>query len=257
MPEEELLSVDIPELNDFAVYEVEYVAEPERYVEVTFTKLLDAAQNMQGLAWIDGNKSETVNVEGNKLRLYPDAGSKGALNVHLSQNIRSKNGLNLKESVVRQIVVSDEKPEVRFIGNGVIIPQSTQLTIPFQAVYLRGVVVRVIKIFEQNIGQFLQVNDLERTSDLMRVGRLIARKTIFLDEDDPGARWNTLCDRFERTDRPRAWCHLPGGTGRSTGYGLPIPREDLVKKSKEQLLADDEIKFGRKQPFRWRRLLLL
>ena len=52
MPEEELLSVDIPELNDFAVYEVEYVAEPERYVEVTFTKLLDAAQNMQGLAWI-------------------------------------------------------------------------------------------------------------------------------------------------------------------------------------------------------------
>lgn len=92
VPEEELLSVDIPELNDFAVYEVEYVAEPERYVEVTFTKLLDAAQNMQGLAWIDGNKSETVNVEGNKLRLYPDAGSKGALNVHLSQNIRSKTG---------------------------------------------------------------------------------------------------------------------------------------------------------------------
>ena len=40
-----------------------------------------------------------------------------------------------------------------------------------------GVVVRVIKIFEQNIGQFLQVNDLEGTSDLMRVGRLIARKT--------------------------------------------------------------------------------
>ena len=71
MPEEELLSVDIPELNDFAVYEVEYVAEPERYVEVTFTKLLDAAQNMQGLAWIDGNKSETVNVEGNSSAFIP------------------------------------------------------------------------------------------------------------------------------------------------------------------------------------------
>nr|WP_304958571.1 hypothetical protein [uncultured Parabacteroides sp.] len=99
--EEELLSVDIPELNDFSVYEVEYVSEPERYVEVTFTKLLDATQNMQGLAWIDGNKSETVNAEGNKLRLYPDVGSEGALNVHLSQNIRSKNGLNLKESIIR------------------------------------------------------------------------------------------------------------------------------------------------------------
>ena len=53
------------------MYEVEYVAEPERYVEVTFTKLLDAAQNMQGLAWIDGNKSETVNVEGNSSAFIP------------------------------------------------------------------------------------------------------------------------------------------------------------------------------------------
>ena len=244
VPEEELLSVDIPELNDFAVYEVEYVAEPERYVEVTFTKLLDAAQNMQGLAWIDGNKSETVNVEGNKLRLYPDAGSKGALNVHLSQNIRSKNGLNLKESVVRQIVVSDEKPEVRFIGNGVITPQSTQLTIPFQAVYLRGVVVRVIKIFEQNIGQFLQVNDLEGTSDLMRVGRLIARKTIFLDEDATQdlSRWNTYAIDLKELIDPE-----PGAIYRvelSFNRDLSAyPCEDLVKKSKEQLLADDEIKF--------------
>lgn len=242
--EEELLSVDIPELNDFSVYEVEYVSEPERYVEVTFTKLLDTTQNMQGLAWIDGNKSETVNAEGNKLRLYPDVGSEGALNVHLSQNIRSKNGLNLKESIIRQIVVSDEKPEARFIGDGVIIPQSTQLTVPFQAVYLRGVVVRIIKIFEQNIGQFLQTNNLEGTSDLMRVGRLVARKTIFLDEDathDPG-RWNTYAIDLKELIDPE-----PGAIYRvelSFNRDLSVyPCEDFVKKSKEQLLAEDEIKF--------------
>lgn len=244
VPEEELLSVNIPDLNDFAVYDVKYVAEPERYVEVSFTKLLDAAQNMQGLAWIDGNKSEATNVEGNKLRLYPDAGSKGALNVHLSQNIRSKNGLNLKESVVRQIVVSDEKPEARFIGDGVIIPQSTQLTIPFQAVYLRGVIVRVIKIFEQNIGQFLQINDLDGTGDLMRVGRLIARKTIFLDEDAASdlSRWNTYAiDLKELVDpEPGAIYRVELSFNRDLSA---YPCEAFVKKSKEQLLADDEIKF--------------
>lgn len=244
VPEEELLSVDIPELNDFSVYEVEYVAEPERYVEVTFTKRLDAAQNMQGLAWIDGNKLETVNVEGNKLRLYPDVGSKGALNVHLSRNIRSKGGLNLKENIVRQIMVSDEKPEVRFVGNGVIIPQSTQLTVPFQAVYLRGVLVRVIKVFEQNIGQFLQINDLEGASDLMRVGRLVARKTIFLDEDASQdlSRWNTYAIDLKELIEPE-----PGAIYRvelSFNRDLSAyPCEDLVKKSKEQLLAEDEIKF--------------
>ena len=44
------------------------------------------------------------------------------------------------------------------------------------------VTVSVIKILEQNIGQFLQSNNLDESGELMRVGRLIARKTIFLDE---------------------------------------------------------------------------
>ena len=244
VPEDELLSVDIPAMNDFNVYDVQYIQEPERYIEVTFTKLLDATQNMQGLAWIDKNKSDAVNVDGNKLRLYPDAGSKGALNVHLSKNIRSKNGLTLPESVVRQIEVNQLQPDVRFIGDGVIIPQSTQLSVPFQAVYLRGVVVRVIKILEQNIGQFLQVNNLDGTGDLMRIGRLVARKTIFLDDDPTHdlTEWNTYALDLKSLIDPE-----PGAIYRielSFNRDLSAwPCPDLVKTSKEQLLAEDEIKF--------------
>lgn len=244
VPEDKLFSVDIPDMNYFGVYKVQYVSEPERFVEVTFTKLLDAAQNMQGLAWIDGNKSDAVNVERNKLRLYPDAGSKGALNVHLSKNIRSKNGLTLDESIVRQVEVNQTLPSVRFIGNGVIIPQSTQLTVPFKAVYLRGVVVRVIKILEQNIGQFLQMNNLDESSDLMRVGRLVARKTIFLDEDATQdlSQWNTYAIDLKKLIDPE-----PGAIYRielSFNKDLSAyPCADGVKVSKEQLLAEDEIKF--------------
>ena len=73
----------------------------------------------------------------------------------------------LYTSITRQVEISSLLPDVRFVGQGVIIPQSTQLLVPFQAVYLRGVVVRVITILEQNIGQFLQVNNLDGTSDLM------------------------------------------------------------------------------------------
>lgn len=241
--EEELVSVDIPDRNDFSVYDVQYVAEPERYVEVTFTKLLDAAQNMEGLAFIDGNKSGAVNADGNKLRLYPDAGRNGAMNVHLNKNIRSKNGLTLKEGVVRQVEIQDMKPSVRFIGQGVIIPQSTQLTVPFQAVYLRGVVVRVIKVLEQNIGQFLQVNNLDGTADLMRVGRLVARKTIFLDEDGSQdlSKWNTYGIDLRQLMEPE-----PGAIYRvelSFNKDLSAyPCSDGTKVSKEQILAEDEIK---------------
>ena len=241
--EDKLLSVSVPDMNDFDVYDVTYVTEPERYVEVTFTKDLDSSQDMQGLAFIAGNTSETVNVEGNRLRLYPDNQRKGVMNVHLIRQIRSKNGLTLKEDVTRQIEINTSLPAVKFIGQGVVIPQSTELLVPFQAVYLRGVVVRVIKILEQNIGQFLQVNNLDGTSDLMRVGRLVARKTIFLDEDGSDlSGWNTYAIDLKKLMEPE-----PGAIYRvelSFNKDLSAyPCDDSVKVSREQLLVEDEIKF--------------
>ncbi|WP_099465424.1 alpha-2-macroglobulin family protein [Parabacteroides provencensis] len=242
--EDDLLSVDIPSVNDFSVYSVNYVSEPEKYVEIAFTKLLDITQDMRGLAFIAGNTLETVNMDGNKLRLYPDAQREGVLNVHLNREIKSKSGLKLGQDVVRQVDINTSLPAVRFIGNGVIIPQSTQLTVPFQAVYLRGVVVRVIKILEQNIGQFLQVNNLNETSDLMRVGRLVARKTIFLDDDASLdiSKWNTFAIDLKQLIQPE-----PGAIYRvELSFNKELsayPCDGGTKISKEQILAEDEIKF--------------
>lgn len=242
--EKDLLSVPIPGMNDFSVYDVNLITDPERYIEVVFTELLDENQAMEGLAYIEGNNSELVHVSGNKIRLYPDANLKGNVNVHLSTGIRSKKGLLLKQPVVRQISLLKAKPSVRFIGEGVIIPQSTELTVPFEAVYLRGVVARIIRINEQNIGQFLQTNDLSGSSELVRVGRIVARKTIFLDEDGIDiTQWNTFAIDLKEFIEPE-----PGAIYR---VELSFDRnlsaypcdDDQVKLSKEELLAKDEIEF--------------
>lgn len=242
--EKDLLSIPIPGMNDFSVYDVHYVTQPERYVEVSFTKLLDPNQQMQGLAYIDGNSFDVVTVSDNKLRLYPDAGNKGNVNVHLNKGIRSKSGLQLKESEVRQINLSDAVPAVRFVGEGVVIPESTELTIPFEAIYLRGVVARVIRISEQNIGQFLQSNELSGSSDMVRVGRIIARKTIFFDEEGLDlSHWNTFSIDLKDLIQPE-----PGAIYRvelSFDRNLsayPCEGEEQ-KLSKEELLARDAIEF--------------
>ncbi len=242
-----LLSVPVPGMNDFGVYDVASVAEPERYVEVTFTKTLDASQDMRGLAFIAGNASETVSVEGNRLRLYPDAQRKGTLNVHLSRGIRSGSGMTLKEDAVRQVEINTSMPEVRFVGQGVVVPQSSELRVPFQAVYLRGVVVRVIKVLEQNIGLFLQENNLDGTADLMRAGRLVARKTIFLDEEGRDlTEWNTYAIDLKELMEPEQ-----GAIYRvelSFNKDLSVyPCGDTAKLSREQILADNEIKFKEEQ----------
>lgn len=240
---EELLSVYVPAVTEFAVYDATYTAIPEKYVEVTFTKPLDETQNMHGLAYIEGNGSETVTVEGNKLRLYPDNTRVGDVSVVLSRNIRSNRGKTLDEDVTRVIEISSEVPSIRFTGEGVIIPQGVELAVPFQAVWLRGVTVSVIRIYENNAGQFLQLNDLDGGDDLMKVGRLVAHKTVWLDENGADlSAWKTYSVDLKKLIEPE-----PGAI-----YRIELDmRQDLsaypcdgaVQKSKEQIAAEDEVAF--------------
>lgn len=243
LPEEDLLSITIPNQNDFKVYDVRLQHDPESYVEVVFTKKLDESQDMRGLAFLSDNKNETVQVDGNKLRLYPDAGRMGVLNVHVSKNLRSQSGLTLQEEVVQQVELEKLLPAVRFVSGGTIMPQDGQWVVPFQSVFLRGVEVRVIKVLERNIGQFLQVNQLDYQSDLTRVGRLVALQTIFLDEEDHDlTHWNTFGIDLKKMIEPEQ-----GAIYRielSFNKDLSVyPCEDSIKRSKEQILADDLIRF--------------
>lgn len=242
VPAKDILSVPIPGMNDFSVYDVKYVTDPERYIEVTFTKRLDANQQMEGLAYIEGNSSDLVSVSGNKLRLFPDINRKGTVNIHLTNGIRSKSGLNLSDHVTKQIALSESKPSVRFMGEGVIIPQATELIVPFEAIHLRGVIARVIRINEQNIGQFLQSNNLAGSYELTRVGRIVARKTIFLDEEGLDlSQWNTFAVDMKKLIQPE-----PGAIYRlELSYNRDLSAypcdDDAEKRSKEELLRQDEL----------------
>ncbi|MDR1623660.1 MAG: hypothetical protein LBS04_01635 [Tannerellaceae bacterium] len=241
--EEPVIATLIPAEKDFSVYGVHFNKEPERYIEITFTHSLDDSQPLTGLAYIKGNQNETVTFEGNKLRLYPDTKRAGMQTLFLSGSIRSKGGRNLGEDTEKEIEITDALPNVRFTGEGSIIPQSKDLNIPFQAVYLRGVIVRVIKIFEKNVGQFLQYSTLEGTNELTRVGRLVTRKTILFDEEETKlSEWRTYALNLNELITPE-----PGAIYRielSFTRDLSVyPCDNGNKKTKEQLLAEDEALF--------------
>ena len=245
VPEEALYEIPIPGQNDFSVYDVSYVSTDERYVDVTFTKNLDPDQDLRGLAFIQDNESELTQVEDNHLRLYPDANNRDmeSLNIHLNSQIRSRSGLTLAEDVIRQITLEEALPNVRFVGKGVIIPNSEELRVPFQAIYLRGVVVRVIKVLEKNIGQFLQNSNLDEVGNLMQVGRLVARQTIFFDEGDIDlSHWNTYAVDLRELMEPE-----PGAIYRvELSFNRTLsayPGANTEPISKVQILAEDEIKF--------------
>jgi alpha-2-macroglobulin len=63
------------------------------------------------------------------------------------------------------------------------LPNSGQLVLPFEAINLKAVDVSIIKVYENNIIQFLQDQDLGGGENLRRVGKPIAEATLQLDGD--------------------------------------------------------------------------
>src|SRR5690606_17956856 len=77
----------------------------------------------------------------------------------------------------------EAKPMLRMKGTGSILPNSQGLIFPFEAVGLKSVSVRVIKIYENNIHNFLQINNLNGDDALHRFGKVVAEKKFQLDDN--------------------------------------------------------------------------
>lgn len=186
--------IEIPALGDFKVLEIEVVQQPEQYVSLAFSDPLKETQNLNGLIQLEGNTSLRFIIEDNQIRVYPSVRQSGTKKLKVAAGIKNILNYKMKESSEIEIVFEDIKPAVRLIGQGVILPSSDGLTLPFEAVNLSAVNVRVIQIFENNVAQFLQVNQLDGDRQLKRVGRLVHKETIQLTSEKPVdfGKWNTF-----------------------------------------------------------------
>ncbi len=177
-------TLTIPGRNDFSVYDVIVREGNERVVQIYFTKNLDMEQDITGLAYIDGNTNELLEIDGNCVKVYYDEKLKGSVNIFVNKGIKSSKGLTLSESQTFQRTLGNAaKPSLAFVSQGAILPLSSELTVQFRSTYLKGVIVRVIEVPQYNMGQFLQSSNLNGDGEMRRVGRLVNQDVIFLDED--------------------------------------------------------------------------
>ncbi len=187
-------TVNIPGKNNFTITKVDVVQTPEQYLSINFSDPLKKQQNFDGLVTIQNVKNPKYIVDGNVLKAYPNTKVVGNVQVDVFQGIANTDGYKLKKPFSETIAFEDEKPQVRLISNGVILPNSQELKFNFEAVNLKAVDVRIIKIFEDNVLQFLQDNNLNNTNrnDVRRVGRRIAKQTITLqDASENTGKWKT------------------------------------------------------------------
>jgi len=185
----------IPGISNFTIVDVDVIQTPEQHLAINFSDPLKKQQNFKGLVAIENTKNLKYVVDGNVLKVYPDNRVIGDVQVDIFQGIKNTDNYKLKKTFSEKIAFEQQKPGIRLVSSGVILPNSNQLKFNFEAVNLKAVDIRVIKIYENNVLQFLQENNLNGLNryNIRRVGRRIAKKTITLLKSDieNNGKWKT------------------------------------------------------------------
>ena len=184
------LSAEIPALGDFKILETRFEQSGEQYLVVRFSDPLLEDQNLSGLIQLGNHLDLRYSIEDNEVRIYPENLPSGPVNLSIEPSIKNIQGKVLGKSYSEKVTLEDTKPNLRFVGKGVIMPSSNGLLLPFEAVNLKAIDISVIRIFGDNMPQFLQVNELDGQSELSRVGRLVLKKTIPLTHVVDYGKWN-------------------------------------------------------------------
>lgn len=173
--------VMVPSLSDFIMLSARVVQFPEQYLLVQFSDLLDAGQDLRGLINISEAGDLRYVFSNQEVRVYPQSRVNGTKQILISQGVRSLAGNTLGNNQTLELTFEQVAPAVRFSGKGNILPSSDGLVLPFEAVNLRAVNVTIIKIYEKNIAQFFQVNDIKGNNELRRVGKEVIKSVIPLN----------------------------------------------------------------------------
>ncbi len=198
--------IAIPGINNFTIVDVNVIQSPEQCLTINFSDPLKKQQNFDGLVTIQNIKNSKYVVNGNVLKVYPDSKLVGNIQIDVFQGIKNEGGYKLKKSFSETITFEELKPQVRLISNGTILPNSKELKFNFEAVNLSAVDVRIIKIYEDNILQFLQDNNFNSNNEygIKKIGRRIAKQTIQLQTaDENTGKWKAYSidlSRFFKAD---------------------------------------------------------
>lgn len=124
--------------------------------------------------------------------------------VEVYQGIQNDLGEKMKSNYSEKIQFDAIKPAIRFIKSGTILPSSSNLKINFEAANLKSVDVKVYKIYQNNILQFLQDNELNGTQNLRKVSQPIAKSTLELKQNNllDYSKWNAYALDISKIVKP-------------------------------------------------------
>ncbi len=205
--------IPVPAIGDFKVMNTRAMQGEQQYALVQFSEPIAVGQMLDGLITIEGvstttdeetNVSYTIN--NSEVKVYTTENLDGNYTVNVHEGIENQWNTQLNKSFTSNVYFETSFPSVKIQGRGNILPNSSgKLILPFDATNLKAVDVSIIKIYENNIAQFLQTNNLNGEENLRRVGKPIAEATVRLDNDKTinlhkKTRFSLDLDKFIKTE---------------------------------------------------------
>lgn len=180
----------IPSINSFEFLEMDVLTSEVVAVRLAFSDPLKAQSSLKDLVKVNGKTPEDFEILGNQLRIFVEYKQKD-VQLYISPDLQSSAGAALGKKHELTAHLNPPKPEIAFLDGGNIIPeQNTPLF--FKAIHLKAVDVKIIKVYADNVGSFMQINELGGSRELRRVGKLVAKKTLMLHKKGGNTSgWNT------------------------------------------------------------------
>jgi alpha-2-macroglobulin len=177
----------IPSSDMFSIMDID-TSKPD-IISVSFSEPVDTTQDL--LSFFTTKKrtgSDAVkigySVHKNIVNLYNEDNWQNVSGLNITKGIKSTSGRYLAVQKTISLDYNWDLPSVRFSTGGTILPSSQGTILPIETRNLAGVSVQVYEIYNSNIVQFLQVNDLDGQEELYRVAEPVWTKNIPFEWND-------------------------------------------------------------------------
>ena len=174
--------VQIPAIGTFEVVEAKVKLEPYGF-DIAFSSPLDPKQDFRSLVSVPGAGKVSYIVKENVLTVTPTTKAQDKQFLSIDKSIRSTSGQKLDSDYAQTFSIPSGEPMVKFLTRGVVLPSSGDMNLPFQAINYAKVRVRVRRIYENNVLQFMQNNKLNESDPYTEnVARVVLDTTLVLGE---------------------------------------------------------------------------
>lgn len=177
-------NIAVPAIGDFKVLNIRAIQDEEQYALVQFSDPILVGQQLEGLINIANQENISYTILGSEVKVYASDRLEGNYTTSVIEGVENTWGEKLSKAFTANIFFENRLPSVQIHGKGVILPNTGgKVILPFDATNLKAVDVSIIKIYENNVGRFLQSNQIDGEYELRRVAKPMVQATVKLDED--------------------------------------------------------------------------